>query len=295
MRVRVHEDRAHAGGREAQRVEFLAVVGRVAQREVHVAGQRAPVPAVRGRQPEQLRVVGREEVGRRDVVVLEDAPARQRGEGAGHRGRQGEVEDRDVAAPCRRIRPRPDLAPQVVVDGHREEVRGVAQAAQQVANLARAVADGVAAVRRWHPLVDDHRLGPPWAGASLGTAPGLPRRGLRQGLEGRRALDAQLLEPVLPRVLVPEVERDPGMIRRRRVRHVLHEAEQRAPRSPCRAAAARAASCAATSGLPERASLTSASMIGRRGRGPCPRRARRRRPSWPEPPLRRSATTGTCL
>ena len=44
-------------------------------------------------------IVRREEARRRDVVVLEHAAARQRGERLGHRRRQREVEDRDVAAP----------------------------------------------------------------------------------------------------------------------------------------------------------------------------------------------------
>ena len=51
---------------------------------------------------------------------------------------------------------RPDVVAQVVVDGQREQVGGVALGPQQIADAAGAVADGVAPVGGRHPLVDDH-------------------------------------------------------------------------------------------------------------------------------------------
>ena len=75
------------------------------------------------------------------------------------------MEDRDVAPPRGRIRERPDILAQVVVDREREEIRLMSAAPQHVAHDTRAVADRIAAVRRRDPLVDDHcRRGPELVG-----------------------------------------------------------------------------------------------------------------------------------
>ena len=89
-------------------------------------------------------------------MVLQDRARRQPRERLGHRRGQREVEDRDVAASRRRIGERAHVALQIVVDGQRVQLGGVAHAAEQAAHPPRAVADRVALVRRRHPLVDDH-------------------------------------------------------------------------------------------------------------------------------------------
>ena len=66
------------------------------------------------------------------------------------------MKDREIAAPCRAVAERTHLLPEVVVDRQREQVGVVALAAQQIADAPGAVADGVAAMSRRHPLVDDH-------------------------------------------------------------------------------------------------------------------------------------------
>ena len=67
------------------------------------------------------------------------------------------MKDREIAAPRRSVVKRPDFVPKIVVDGQREQVGVVTTAAQQIADPPGAVADGVAAMGRRHPLVDDHR------------------------------------------------------------------------------------------------------------------------------------------
>ena len=59
------------------------------------------------------------------------------------------------------VRKRADLVAEILVDGEGVELRVVSGRAQDVAHPARAVPDGVAAVRRGDPLVDDHGPGVP--------------------------------------------------------------------------------------------------------------------------------------
>ena len=155
----VDGDREDAGAAEAERLELLAVVLRVAEREVDAAGQRRELVASERGEAEQRRIVRREVRRRRDVVVLQHAAGAERGKGLGHRRRQRVVEDRQLAPLRRRIGERPHVVPQIVVDGQRVELGLVAHVAQQIAHAPRAVADRVALVRRRHPLVDDHRIG----------------------------------------------------------------------------------------------------------------------------------------
>ena len=76
MRVQVQRDGEDARRAEAQRLELPAVVVRVAERQVGVTPTSdLQVGAAEGRDPEHLRVVVGEEVGRRDVVVLQHAGA----------------------------------------------------------------------------------------------------------------------------------------------------------------------------------------------------------------------------
>ncbi len=68
------------------------------------------------------------------------------------------MEHRHVAVARRRVAPRPNRRPRrssSIVQ--REDVGLVPPRAEQIAQAPRVVADGVAAVRRGHPLVDDHR------------------------------------------------------------------------------------------------------------------------------------------
>ena len=67
-----------------------------------------------------------------------------------------EMEDREIAPSCPAVAERADVPREVFVDRQREQVGVVAHAAQQIADAPGAVADGVAAMSRRHPLVDDH-------------------------------------------------------------------------------------------------------------------------------------------
>ncbi len=110
---------------------------------------------------------------------------------ARHRRDQGEVEDGEVAPARLGIGERPHLVTQVVVDRHGEDVGLMAHAAQQVHHAAGGVSDGIAAVRRGHPLIDDHRRAtisrrswvttgprpPHWRRAALWAAPDRRRGG----------------------------------------------------------------------------------------------------------------------
>ncbi len=110
------------------------------------------------RQAEDAGVVGREEAGRRHVVVDEHPAPRQAAERRGHRRGQREMEDRHVARRRRRALERPHVACERGVDRQRVDVGRVAEAPQERTEAPGAVADGIALVRGGDPLVDDHRL-----------------------------------------------------------------------------------------------------------------------------------------
>ena len=152
----VDRDREDPGAAEAERLELLPVVLRVAERDVDAPRERRQLVASQRRETEQCGVVGREVRRRRHVVVLQDAPGVERRECLGHRRRQGVVEDRHLTLRRRRIGERPHVLPEVVVDREGVEMRLVAHRPQEVADAPRAVADRVALVRRRHPLVHDH-------------------------------------------------------------------------------------------------------------------------------------------
>ena len=147
----------HAGPRESKGRQLAAVVLGIAERQIDAARQRLQLgPAACG-DTEDARVVPREEMRRRDVVVLEHPPSPQRGQRLGQRRGHGEVQHRDVAAAGRRIGERADFIAEIGVYRQGEDVRFVALAPQQIADAARAVADRVSAVRRRQPLVDHQR------------------------------------------------------------------------------------------------------------------------------------------
>ncbi len=143
---------------------------------------------------------GAKKCGRRDVVVLQHAPVRQARERLGHRRRQREVEDRDVAAPRRRIGERPHVVAQVVVDRQGEEVRLVAHRAQQVAHTAGAspmASPRCAAGTHWLTII-----GGELRGRSAVAGPGSSGRAWNAA--GRYG--AELLELLGLPDLLPEVE-----------------------------------------------------------------------------------------
>src|SRR5207245_2071868 len=108
------------GRPKSQRLELLAVVFRVAERQVHVSGERRELLPPERREPEERGIERREVVGRRDVVILEHAPGVERGEGRAHRRGERVVENRDVAAPRSRIAERPDVVREALVYGEGE-------------------------------------------------------------------------------------------------------------------------------------------------------------------------------
>ena len=121
-----------------------------------VASSRRPSAASR----KSPAIVRREERRRRDVVILQDPRAVERRERLGHRRRQREVKDRDVAAPAppdRRTAARPPRRSSSIVSAKMSD--SWPWRAEHVAHAPRAVADGVAAMRGGHPLVDDHCRG----------------------------------------------------------------------------------------------------------------------------------------
>ena len=158
--VGVDGDREHGCRGEPEGLELQAVVGRVTQGQVDMADERGQLPAPEDREAEHQRGERREEVRRRDVVVLQHAAAGKAGELHRQRGRQRIVKDRDVASARRGIADRPHVASQVFVDRGRKEVGLVPQLAQERPHLPGAVANGIAPVRGRYPLVDDHRSGP---------------------------------------------------------------------------------------------------------------------------------------
>jgi hypothetical protein len=70
------------------------------------------------------------------------------------------VEDRDVAPARTRVGELPDVIAEVVVYRERVELGFVPHPAKQIADAARAVADGVPFMSGWHPLINDHICSP---------------------------------------------------------------------------------------------------------------------------------------
>ena len=152
----VDGDRKHRRAREAKPLQLAAVVFRVAEREVDRVRKGRQLPPSQHRQTEQRRIERREIVGGRDVVVLQDADSGQPGKRVGHRRRERVMEHRDLPLPGRRVGERPHVARQVVIDGQGKQIAFMTHRAQEAANAAGAVADGVAAMRGRHPLIHDH-------------------------------------------------------------------------------------------------------------------------------------------
>jgi hypothetical protein len=103
-----------------------------------------------------MRVIRRQEVCGRDVVVLQHPAARQCGEFGRHRGRSGKLEQRHVTPSCAWIGPRQHIALEGILDRDGKDLGRVTPGAEQITHGACVVTDGVAGMRRRHPLVDDH-------------------------------------------------------------------------------------------------------------------------------------------
>ena len=93
---------------------------------------------------------------KRGAQVLQDAAAGKPGERIRHRRWQREMKDREVASPRPGILERHDFILQVVVHRQRVQIGAMAHPANEIAQAQGALADGVTAVRRRDPLVDDH-------------------------------------------------------------------------------------------------------------------------------------------
>ena len=156
--------------------------------------------------------------------------------------------------------------------------------AQHIAHAPRAVANRVAAVRRRHPLVDDHRR--PGPGSESGTS---GARLQRQRLEQRRPELPQLLEPFELVELRPEVPGDLGRRPARGGRSTCSTKRSSVPPKSCRRSRASAASCDSQHRVLESARRPARPPSAARSRTDrsC-RTARRRRPSWPAPPSTRT-------
>src|SRR3954471_23823411 len=68
------------------------------------------------------------------------------------------MKDGEIAAPGLRFIERPDVMAQLVVYRQRENLGLVAHRPQEVADVPRAVADGVSLMGGGHPLVHSHQL-----------------------------------------------------------------------------------------------------------------------------------------
>ena len=66
------------------------------------------------------------------------------------------MKDRHIAGRRRRVGKRQHVLLEILVDGQRVQIGLVAHAAEQIAHVPGAVANGVALVRRRHPLIHLH-------------------------------------------------------------------------------------------------------------------------------------------
>ena len=159
---------------------------------------------------------------------------------------------------------RPHVAAQVVVDRQREDVGVVAPAAEQVAHAPRAVADRVAAMRRRHPLVDDHcavRSAGLRAPARDSRAPALPASvGSAWNTAGRNCRSSSSRSNWSN--CAQKSHATSGAGARRRLLHLVDEAEQRAA-EVLRAAAARAPRPALRAPRPRPPASSSTASISR--------------------------------
>ena len=78
------------------------------------------------------------------------------------------MKDRDVAVARGTVGERADILAELFVHRQREDVGLVSEVAEQIADPASTVADGIALVRRRYPLIDDH--GYPLPCPSFGSA-----------------------------------------------------------------------------------------------------------------------------
>ena len=126
-------------------------------------------------------------MSRRDVVILDDATAGKLSQGVAHRRGNRDVQDRDISASCVWIRKETDVVLEVLVDREGVDLRCMPPRSQKVTDSPRAVADGIAAMCRGHPFVDDHT--PTESGDSWLLTPLF-----RQCFKGRRTILPNVFE-----------------------------------------------------------------------------------------------------
>ena len=118
----VHEERHDHRLAEPEVVELLAVVLRHAKRQIHAVDERRQFLASEPGETRDRRIERREIVRRRDVVVADGTGAGERAKRGGHRRRNREVQNGGIPIARGRIRPRPHIVPQVVVDAQRVDL-----------------------------------------------------------------------------------------------------------------------------------------------------------------------------
>ena len=152
----IGHDRQHAGAREAERLEILAVELRVAEREIAAVGVGAQLAPAAEALPRQRAMHADEVLRRRDVVIDERHPIGQRERGPRRLRADREMMEQQVVGMAgvdqlavvarQRLEPR--------VGGLDEDLRLVAGAAQHALDAEHLVADRVAVAERREHLVD---------------------------------------------------------------------------------------------------------------------------------------------
>ena len=221
-------------------------------RQIDPAGQRRQL--ARGASAEtraRPASIRREELRRRDVVVVQHARAGHRAERRAHRRGRREVQHRDVAVARLRFAPRPHLGREraSIVIANRSDSCPHARSRSRMRQ--GVIADRIAAVRRRHPLMDDHARCPTSRHAPLSVGRD------RQRLERGRPRLANRLQFLGELELPPEVVGAPGRPAAPAPPAPARTyAEQSSPAKSCARSRASAASCAAQDPILQRTRRT---------------------------------------
>jgi hypothetical protein len=177
----VGNDGQDPGGREADRIELLAVVFGIAEREIATLPIKAQLAASEIAQPGEHLVDADEKLGRRDVVIDEHHAIRERVRQPRRSRTDREVVDQDVVGSAD-VDELAIVARQGLHDPIRrldEDVRAEPRCSEHALNPEHLVPDGVAVPERRQDLVD----GGPRAHFLLRGAspPRAPQRALSRG------------------------------------------------------------------------------------------------------------------